>query len=222
MSPRRDEWLTAATCVSMLLVGVLAWGLYLRPELRVDAAALGALPHEVAGWRAKDVPLDVVIESMLEADLHLQRLYVHPLGEMLWLYVGYYGTTSGGRPEHVPRTCYESQGWTLTEQRTLDVDAARGLRTNELLIEKAGKRRLVHFWYRSHRSTGILGGVGVSLDHLMGRAQTGRADGALVRVSTALGSDEGVVTARARLMGFESALDPQLGAHWPSELAQGS
>ena len=222
MAPRKDAWLTAITCGSMLAVGALAWSVYLRPELQVDATALGELPHEIAGWHSKDVPLDVVIASMLDADLHLQRAYTHPFGDMIWLYLGYYGTSRGGRPEHVPRTCYESHGWTLAEQRTLDVDATRGLRTNELLIEKAGERRLVHFWYRSHRATGILGGFGVSLDHLMGRAQDGRADGALVRLSTPISGDDGVVTARARLLGFESALDVQLGAHWPSEAVEGS
>lgn len=219
---RNDARLTTAACVVMVLVGALAWWVYLRPALTVDASALRELPHELAGWRAQDVPLEVMIESMLEADHHIQRVYTHARGDRLWLYLGYYGTSSGGRPEHAPRTCYESQGWTLTHERTFDIDVATGLRANELLIDKAGERRLVHFWYRSHRATGILNGFGVSLDHVVGRAQSGRADGALVRVSTRVGRNEDVVQARARLLGFGSALDPQLAAHWPSETATDS
>ena len=89
---------------------------------------LATLPSQLGAWRAEDVPLEAAVESMLDADFHLQRAYFHPLGEMVWLYVGYYGTSRGGRPEHVPRVCYRAHGWRVESQRTLQIDAAIDLR----------------------------------------------------------------------------------------------
>jgi hypothetical protein len=57
---------------------------------------------------------------------------------------------------------------------------------------------------------------------MLGRAGPGRADGALVRISTPLDASEDLLVARARLLSFESALDVQIEAHWPAEIAEGS
>jgi len=91
---------------------------------------------------------------------------------------------------------------------------------NEFLVERDGARRLVHYWYRSYRRSGILGGLDQNLDRLAGRLLEGRADGALVRISASLDSrDE--VEARGRLLAFAAALEPLLAAHWPRERPSG-
>ena len=156
------------------------------------------------------------VADVLDADLNLQRVYRHPSGEFVWLYVGYYGTERGGRPEHTPRGCYTGAGWEVVSTRQLDVEAEPDLRVNELRLQRDGERRLVHFWYRSHRSTGMLGNLSLSLDRMRGRLSSGRADGALVRISTPSppGSEQ---SARERLGAFARRLDPLLDTHWPVE-----
>ena len=106
--------------------------------------------------------------NVLEADLNLQRAYVHPAGELIWLYIGYYGTRRGGRPEHNPSGCYTGAGWGIEATRQIDVTPEQGLRVNEYRVERAGERRLVHFWYRSHRRTGMLGGLDQNIDRTIG------------------------------------------------------
>jgi EpsI family protein len=95
------------------------------------------------------------------------------------------------------------------------VAGGAGLRANELVVESEGDRRLVLFWYRSERRTGITGSLGLSLSHLRDRLLRGRADVALVRVSTPIDGDE--TSARSRLAGFAAEIDQQLAAHWPRE-----
>jgi EpsI family protein len=90
------------------------------------------------------------------------------------------------------------------------------LRVNEYLVERDGERRLVHFWYRSAQRTGMLGGWDQNIDRFVGRLTDGRADGALVRISTPLNGDD-EISARGRLLGFASALDPLLAERWPTE-----
>jgi EpsI family protein len=182
----------------------------------MDTSELAQLPVEVGAWHSTDVPVPAAVESMLRADFNLQRMYVHALGEVVWLYVGYYGTTRGGRPEHTPRTCYQANGWGVKSRRRLEIDPQTGFRVNEYVVERDRVRRLAHFWYRSHRATGILGDLGLSLDHMLGRLAGGRADGALVRISTPI-EDHDVVTARSRLAGFGTALERLLDQRWPSE-----
>jgi EpsI family protein len=134
--------------------------------------------------------------------------------------VGYYGTARGGRPEHTPWACYPAAGWTIESAEETVVDAETGLRANQLVVESEGDRRLVLFWYRSASRTGITGGLELSLSHLRDRLTRGRADVALVRLSTPL--DDDPTEARSRLVGFATEIDRQLAAHWPTEERPGA
>jgi len=211
--------MTAVLIVLLLAIGAFAWSLQLQPALEIDTRALATLPLQIEVYKGEEIPLEATVESVLRADFNLQRAYFGA-GSLVWLYVGYYGTERGGRPEHTPRGCYTGAGWGIESARTLRVDPDGDLRVNEYLVEQAGERRLVHFWYRSSRRTGMLGGWDQNVDRFLGRLTEGRADGALIRISTPLiGADE--VSARGRLLGFASALDPLLAERWPTESEAG-
>ena len=210
---------TAILILILLAVGGFAWSLQLQPALEIDAGALATLPMQIDVYDGHDIPLESTVESVLRADFNLQRAY-YGAGSLVWLYVGYYGTERGGRPEHTPRGCYTGAGWGIESARTLRVDPDGDLQVNEYLIEANGERRLVHFWYRSAQRTGMLGGWDQNIDRFVGRLTTGRADGALIRISTPLNGDD-EVNARGRLLGFASALDPLLAERWPTETEAG-
>ncbi len=199
---------------ALVAVGAVAWWLQLRPGLAVDAEPLSSLPPRVAQWRAVDVPMAPSVERILRADFHVQRTYVRTGAAPIWLYIGYYGTERGGRPEHTPRNCYVSADWGIEQARVVEIDGA--LRVNEYLIERRGEQRLVQFWYRSHRRSGLLGGFDQSLDRLLGRLLHDRADGALVRVSMPV-DEESLPLARRQLLRFSASLDGLLEQHWPLE-----
>jgi EpsI family protein len=217
--PHREQLATALLVASLVAVGAFAWVLQLRPELQVESSQLRTLPDRIDGWNGSSIPVEKTVESILRADANLQRIYQHKLSsEIIWLYVGYYGTTRGGRPEHTPRGCYTGAGWAIVTSRTLPVAGTDGLRVNEFRVAREGEERLVHFWYRSHRRTGMVGGIDQNLDRMMGRLLEGRADGALIRVSTPL-PDSDLIAARSRLQSFAAALDPLIAARWPEEQA---
>jgi EpsI family protein len=207
----------AGLLLAMGIVGAAAWWLQLRPALHADYAPLNTLPMTLGSWSGESVPLDTGVERMLNADFNLQRAYRGPEGDQLiWLYVGYYGTRRGGRPEHVPSECYPSSGWTIEHSRTVAIDPDRDFRANEYVVSRRGERRLVHFWYRSSRRTGMLDDLSLRLDHLGGRLRGGRADGALVRLSAPLAPGR-EAEARAHLVAFARDLDPLLAGRWPRE-----
>jgi EpsI family protein len=218
---KSEQWLSAGLTVRLVACGALAWSFQLRPALAVDTTPLSGLPLRVGSWQGAEEPVQGGVEEMLAADFNLQRSYLHPVGGIVWLYVGYYGTERGGRPEHTPWACYPSNGWAVLDPAEVLVDAATQRRANEIVVEKDGERRLVHFWYRSSRRSGMLGGFDQAVERVLGRILTGRADGSLVRLSAPLDASVGGADreqARSRLISFGQLLVPLLSEHWPSEL----
>ena len=113
------DWQSLAVGVALVLVGVLAWLFYLREPPRVDASSLGGLPMELGAWNGQEIPLTDKVSQMLEADVNIQRAYLHDIGGFVWFYFGYYGTERGGEPVHTPPYCYKSQGWTILESNVV-------------------------------------------------------------------------------------------------------
>lgn len=210
----RESLTTGVVAAVLVIVGAIAWAFALRPAPHLDLSPLEALPRELGSWTSVDIPLDGEAESILEADYNLQRRYEHPLGEVVWVYVGYYGTQRGGRPEHTPPACFRAHGWTIEDRRV--IDAGGGLRVNEMQVSLDGERQLVHYWFRSFRSH-LRGGLDQLLDHLVGRIRYQRADGSLVRLSTPYTTEADRQVARSRLLQFGALFDQVLAEHWPRE-----
>lgn len=211
-----DRLATTLLVLALGCVGAGGWWLQLRPKLAVDASALAALPTEIPPWRSEELALEDAVEAELRADLNLQRVYADATGEPIWVYVGYYGTERGGRPEHTPRGCYTGAGWSIDAARRIPVDASGERLVNEYVVSRDGARQLVHFWFRSHRASHLLGGLDQNLDRLVGRLSDGRADGALLRLSADV-TDGDEVGARSRLLAFGGRLDELVAERWPVE-----
>jgi EpsI family protein len=194
-----SNFATAILILVLLAVGGFAWSLQVQPAFEIDASALDSLPMKIDVYEGEAIPLELTVESVLRADYNLQRSYY---------------------PEHNPRGCYTGAGWGIESTRTLRVDPAGNLRVNEYIVEREGERRLVHYWFRSVRRSGMLGGWDQNVDRFVGRMTTGRADGALIRISTPLVRDN-EVSARGRLLGFASMLDPLIAERWPTESEAG-
>lgn len=209
-----DRWLTIGLALVVLAAGAVSWDVYLRTPLSVRAESLSEIPIQIDRWSGEDLEVESGVAEMLDADFNVQRIYEHPVGGFLWLYVGYYGTQRGGRPEHTPWACYPSNGWNILRRDVIDVD---GFRANEILVEREGELRLVHFWYQSHRKTGMLGDFDQAIERLRGRVFDGRADGSLIRLSTPIDGPDSESGARVRLKQFAGALAPLLKEHWPEE-----
>ena len=212
-----DRVATRGLVAAMFAVAAVTWWFQLRPALEFDASRLGELPLQLGAWGGEPVPLESTVERMLRADLNVQRTYrSESVPELIWMYVGYYGTRRGGRPEHTPDVCYPSAGWRIVSSEVWAGAADPDLRANELVVERRGRRRLVHYWYRSARTPVLLGLLPVSVDQLSGRLSSGRADGALVTLSTPL-ADGSLDRARERLLDLRRPLEVELASRWPIE-----
>lgn len=207
---------TLLVVAALVLAGGLAWWVELRPPLAPVPTSLGGIPLQIGSFEGADLPVGATVESILEADYHLQRAYEHVHGDLVWLYVGYYGTNKGGTPEHPPRVCYTAHGWEILDTRTVPREADGSDDATEYLVELEGQRRLVLYWYRSFRATNLRSIFELRVDHVIGQLTEGRADGALVRLSTPI-ADGDRVAARNRLLHFAALLEDELQTAWPEE-----
>jgi len=221
------EGISQSAGIALLLILAVAgcaigW-LNFRPAIEIDPGSIHEIPLTLDQWQGQEIPLSEGVEAMLRADSQIQRVYTTTTSTsdegLVWLYVGYYGTERGGRPEHTPWACYPSAGWVILSAIETcpggHSSEASPDRLNELVVELHGKRRLVHFWYQTYRTKRIATEMGLTIDHVLGRLSTsGRADGALVRLSTPI-DRRGLESARDRLRNFAAALEPQLRENWP-------
>lgn len=215
------ERLQSAGLVAVLLAtGALAWALTLRGDRSLDVAGLEALPAVLEGWQSIDIELDQAVADMLRADANVQRAYLHPLGYVVHVYVGYYGTDRGGTPEHTPDVCYPAQGWQIEESEVVPVGGSESFSVREFQVERDGDRQLVHFWYRTRATTGILSTWGLRWHHFWERLRSDRADGALVRLSTPIEADD-LDAAREKLRLMDRAVEAELSLAWPRETVSG-
>ncbi len=221
--PRPTQGLSRATSYSMVLIlivaGAVIWWLQFHVPIESDPSVIGRIPMEIGRWRGEDIPISEAVERMLRADAQVQRKYQSPDAELVWLYIGYYGTARGGRPEHTPWACYPSAGWVILSALELKTNEGDGGahpgKLNEFVVEQGGARRLVHFWYQTHRKERITTETELTIDHVLGRLSPGgRADGALVRLSTPI-DRRGLDAARKRLRDFAATLGPVLRENWP-------
>ncbi len=196
-----------------LAVGILAWSAQLRPQLVFDTSPLKELPEQFEGWKSVNIPLDEEIESLLRADFNIQRTYHDNLGKTVWMYIGYYGTERGGKPEHRPKVCYAAHGWNIETSTPREL---AGFRATEYVVERDGIRRLVLFWFHSSQGNSTLSSPQIAWDHLVNRVKNGRADGSLIRLSTPLVAGR-EVDARSRLLYFAQQLNGELETRWPIE-----
>ena len=204
--------------LGLILVGVIAWWLNLRPQPLPDATSLLDLPLEIRGWEAIEFDVDDAVAEMLRADANVQRTYLRDDAPVIFLYVGYYGTKRGGVPEHTPEFCYPSQGWVIERDGVMLLSGARGTSARELLVSREGEKRLVVFWYRTASESGITSILRLRLSRIVTRLTSGRGDGGIVRLSTPIGAG-GLESARRRIRSMSDPLDQALDDLWPHEVA---
>lgn len=198
----------------MILTGIASWWLMFRASTDHDPGRIDLLPRNLNGWESVDIEVDASVSEMLGADHNVQRAYRHPHGYQAFVYVGYYGTRSGGTPEHTPDICYPAQGWAILDSARRHVGGRDGFDLRELIVEKNGERRIVHFWYRTGDRSGMTSVTELRFNLFWNRITQDRGDGALIRLSIPVTFGD-VEAARVQLYGMDSAVDPAVAEFWP-------
>ena len=199
--------------VVVLLAGT-ALLLYARgsTDLIPVSEPLSQVPGTIAGWTGSDQPIDQETLDVLGAGDFLSRVYTRegqspPIG----LFIGYFPTQRTGVTIHSPKNCLPGAGWFFESSQYVDLSDTNGKehRVGEYIIGNGEMRQFVIYWYQSHGRS-VANEYMAKIYMVTDAIRLNRTDGALVRVTTPIGTREGTSAARARAEAFTAQLAPML------------
>lgn len=207
--------LTAALAV-LLAAGVAVQLIGHREEVRPERTQLTAFPLALEGWQANVGRLDTQIEVGLGVDDYLLADYRRGANAVVNFYVAYYGSQRKGVSPHSPQVCIPGGGWLITslDRVALDMEETGRFEVNRVIISRGGQRQLVYYWFEQ-RGRRIANEYWMKWYLLVDALLRNRSDGALVRVTTPIGSLEAAKDADKRLAEFARLAVPRLAPHVP-------
>ncbi|HKS28533.1 MAG TPA: EpsI family protein [Pyrinomonadaceae bacterium] len=182
--------------------------------------ALKEFPSSVGSWRkiGDDYRFDAETERVLRADDYLSRNYTSDGRRVANLYVGYYATQRNGATYHSPLNCLPGTGWTMSEPGKITISPSDGsapFEANRYIIEQAGERQLMIYWYQGRGravASEYWGKIYTVLDSIGRR----RSDGAMVRVMVPLQKREAEQSALEGAANLASEVAPLLSGYVPN------
>ncbi len=213
-SRAKHFWLMLALLVAGGAV-INAWAA--AGESHAPRRPLAEFPVEVGEWRqtGRDVRFDAETEAVLRADDYVSRNYVGDGGTPASLYVGYYATQRTGATYHSPLNCLPGSGWTLNEPGRVEIrpaDGSRAFEANRYIIEHAGDRQLMIYWYQG-RGRAVASEYVDKAYTVFDSIRRRRSDGSMVRVLVPVRGSESEALERASQ--FASQVEPHLAAYVP-------
>jgi exosortase D (VPLPA-CTERM-specific) len=201
---------------AVLSTGVAAAFLLTPPPERVEPPrdSFAVFPRTVGDWSGAPEALDREIEQVLGADDYVNITFAAP-GETSFVnfFAAWYAKQTEGSGIHSPEVCLPVGGWEVFSIDPTPVSMPGTVygdfMVNRAVIQKGLSKQLVYYWFeqRGKRMTNdYVAKASVVYDSLT----MGRADGAMVRFVTAIGHDEKVADADARLQRLMAEVLPRL------------
>ncbi|PIS37495.1 MAG: EpsI family protein, partial [Nitrospirae bacterium CG08_land_8_20_14_0_20_52_24] len=142
------------------------------------------------------------------------RAYVHPDGEVIWFYVGYYKSQKTRAQIHSPLHCYPGSGWNPVLKEVVTIHLRdRDIYINRMIIQNGAEKQMVAYWYQAQEKV-IADEFIQRLNLILTSFRKHRTDGSLVRISTNL-HDNMPEEDWKRIVSFIQAMYPQFIASIP-------
>jgi EpsI family protein len=202
-----------AALLAVTVVGVRA-GEEFHAARKPNYPQWGEIPHQLSDWRGRDAEFDPIYGPDV-SDTNLLRVYENSQRQVVIAYVGYYRELTKILEVHSPEVCYPAQEWTIASTGKFTVGEYRGrtIRADQAVVEKAGSRRIVVWWYNAggrpyENRIRFLWALPAYA------AVTGRSDGSMVRFEAPFVAGE-EDKARQALMDFQQSFLPVLDRALP-------
>jgi len=209
---------TLCLVIMLLAAGTVA-AISSRPVPVVVQANLENLPMLIMGYTATEDFFTDAVYKELNADKHVYRHYKSPNGEVVDLYIGYYGTAKGGRTGHNPYACLPGSGAAIVATEVVHLkqtSTGKSIPVNYILSRKDGADTVMLHWYQTAGTKIVSTGLQQNIERFKGRVIHNRNDGAFVRV-TAYSEGGKVEKTRQRAEQFAENVLDLLPGYWPVE-----
>jgi len=200
-------WVAAAVLVAVIF-GITGRG---GQDASPPARPFAEFPMRIGPWTGLPQYLEKDVLDQLKLSQYVMADYQGPDRALVNLYVAYYRSQRKGEAIHSPESCLPGTGWSVEEAGVVDLAETGGKpqRVNRSLASKGATRILTWFWFAQHgrKLTSL---PELKLSTFYGAITRHRTDGALVRLSTALGPHEPAEQADQRLRKFLADVEPTL------------
>ncbi|MDP3428595.1 MAG: EpsI family protein [Humidesulfovibrio sp.] len=212
-APGLRFWVACAVLAAMFLCITGRGGQDSPPQSRPFAE----FPMQIGPWTGTAQFLEADILNTLKLSQYVLADYQGPDKALVNLYVAYYRSQRKGEAIHSPESCLPGTGWSVEEAEVVNIAPGAGgapQRVNRSLASKGASRILTWFWFAQHgrKLTSL---PELKLSTFYEAITRNRTDGALVRLSTALGPHEPAAKADERLRRFLRDVEPTLRGFVP-------
>lgn len=194
-------------CVAALVLSVvIVTSIEKREEIIPPRAVFPEFPAQLGNWQGIQTAMEENVAAYLGLTDYILSNYKNPSGQIVNFYAAYYESQRKGVSPHSPRVCIPGGGWQIADITRSQIGQ---LPVNRIVIKKDDNTQLVYYWFQQR-------GRRLANEYLMkwylfkDALLLNRTDGALVRLTTPVGSHENIADADHRLQAFAQQVEPTL------------
>jgi exosortase D (VPLPA-CTERM-specific) len=180
--------------------------------------SLTEFPLRLGAWQGVASPLERQYLDALQLDDYILADYTATDQSPVNVYLAYYLSPKKGRSSHSPKQCIPGGGWEITSLEPVQMDrvsgVAPGQEINRVVIQKGGQKQIVYYWFKQ-RDRWITSEYVVKFFLFWDSLTRQRADGALVRLASAVHAGESEAVVDQRLQALAGLVTPLLSQYIP-------
>ena len=192
---------------SLLIAVIVSSPFVERKDNVVSSKAFSTFPKRLGKWSAHEKRLPAsVVESAAASDYYNGN-FTSSEGKGINLYVSYYADQKLGPAPHSPELCIPGDGWKITSNKPYELKNKKGdaIEVNRLIITKGDHTIITYYWLKQGSKTFIRQYM-ARLDLILFAIKENRADAALIRMVSEVGSNETIKATDARMQEMATEL----------------
>jgi exosortase D (VPLPA-CTERM-specific) len=202
----------------LILAALIAPAIALQDVPPPARQSLIEFPTQLGAWQGVSSPMERQYLDALQLDDYVLADYSLMEKVPVNVYVAYYESPKKGRSSHSPRQCIPGGGWEISSFEPLSLDPASGMNSpldvNRVVIQKDGHKQIVYYWFKQ-RDRWITSEYLVKFYLFWDSLTRHRADGALVRLVSAVNAGETEAIVDGRLQTVAGLVSPILASYVP-------
>ena len=191
-----------------LIIAVIASSPFAeREDSTVASKPFSSFPEMLGKWRANEKRLPASIVKSAGASDYYNGTFTSPEGKGINLYVSYYADQKLGPAPHSPELCIPGDGWKITSNTPLFLKNKKGeaIEVNRLIITKGDHKIVTYYWLKQGKKI-FRQQYMARLDLILFAIKENRADAALIRMVSEVGSNEKIEDTDARMQQMATEL----------------
>ena len=217
MTRQTGAWLRFLVIVALLAGTALFLHSRAQADILPPRKALSSFPLHLGNWQGAVVTIPQWALDILGTGEFVERSFSRSPDEpSVDLFIAYFPSQRTGNTLHSPQNCLPGSGWTPVAFARVELTrlGAGPIKVNRYVLAKGLERMMVLYWYEEH-GRAVASEYWAKFYLVADAMRMNRSDGALVRVTTPIATNESLDSAERRGVTFIDSVLPILGRYVP-------